>query len=103
MKRRAPARPPEEDDIVLGDPILVENMDLPQSSADIVHELAKIAGKRGPVELSSEQLVRLCAYGRVVAQYNVSDATIIVLCDDFAQHLVAIKGASAPHFVFFPN
>jgi len=103
MKRRPPAQPHEADDIVFGDVPSVEKMDWLQPPSDIAQELARIAGKRGPVELNDDQLIQLFAYGRAVARHKRPDAMILVLCDDLAQHLVVIKGANRPHFAFFPN
>jgi hypothetical protein len=103
VKRRPLVQPCEADDIVFGDVPPVENMDWLQPPSDIAQELVRIAGKFGPVELNDDQLIQLCAFGRVVARHKRSDATILVLCDDLAQHLVVIKGANRPHFAFFPN
>jgi hypothetical protein len=103
MKRRPPAQRPEADDIVFGDVPPVERMVWFQLPSDIAQELVRIAGKRGPVELNDEQLIQLCAYGRVVAQHKRPDATILVLCDDLAQHLVVVKSMNRPHFAFSPN
>lgn len=103
MKRRPPAQPRDADDIVFGDVPSVEKMEWMQPPSDIAQELFRIAGKRGPVELNDEQLIQLCAFGRAVARHKRPDATILVLCDDLAQHLVVIKGANRLHFAFFPN
>jgi hypothetical protein len=103
VKRRPPAQPHEADDIIFGDVSPVEKMDWLQLPSDIAQELVRIAGKRGPVELNDNQLIQLCAYGRAVARHKRPDATILVLCDDLAQHLVVIKGTNPPHFAFFPN
>lgn len=103
MKHRTPAQPREADDIIFGDMSPVEKVEWLQPPSDIAQELVRIAGKRGPVELNDDQLIQLCAYGRAVARHNRPDETILVLCDDLAQHLIVIKGASRPHFAFFPN
>jgi hypothetical protein len=70
---------------------------------DIAQELARLTGKRGPVLLNHAQLDQLCSYGRAVASYRHREQEILVLCDDYTQHLVIVKGASAPFFAFFPN
>lgn len=103
MKRGTRIQPREADDIIFGDVPPVEKMDWLQPPSDIAQELVRIAGKRGPVELNDDQLIQLCAYGRAVARHKRPDATILVLCDDLAQHLVVIKGTNRSHFAFFPN
>jgi hypothetical protein len=93
----------ESYDAVFGENAAIESLECLPPLSDIAQELFQITGKHGPAELSDVQVSELSAYGRVVARHERQGATILVICDDLAQHLVVIKSQSAPHFAFIPN